>query len=123
MKLAEHRAIYAGGKAAWTDHRWERDKNPYETDRAKAAVWEAGRLEAQAASMTDLTTTEALRLVARTTFRPFGKADWDSFAGCEGPEPLIGETGDYVLVIDGPTVNIIKGDDMFGGMMFDLNEM
>ena len=47
----------------------------------------------------------AIKAVALAQFRPFTRADWDAFAGCESPDPLIAETQidgvDYIIVADG----------------------
>jgi hypothetical protein len=70
-----------------------------------------------------LNVTQALLLIARTEFVPFTQSDWDAFCGCESENPLIGYNGDYCLVLDGDTVNIIGSDDEYGGQLFNLNEI
>lgn len=47
---------------------------------------------------------EALRLVATLSFRPFSDVDWDCWAGCESAEPLICETDDFTVIIDGEVI-------------------
>lgn len=47
---------------------------------------------------------EALKLVAKTKFRPFDNIDWYAFAGCESDDPFIGEIDDITVVIDGDTI-------------------
>jgi hypothetical protein len=54
---------------------------------------------------------EALKMIARTTFRPFGENDWHAFAGVETPNPLIGECEDYTIVIDGDVVSFTDNKD------------
>lgn len=48
---------------------------------------------------------EALKLIAKTEFRPFDDADWMSWAGCESADPLVGQIDDVTIVIDGNTVS------------------
>jgi hypothetical protein len=48
---------------------------------------------------------EALKLIAKTQFRPFDDADWQSWAGCESAEPMIAQIGEITVVIDGETVH------------------
>jgi hypothetical protein len=43
----------------------------------------------------------ALKLIATTTFKPFDESDWQAFAGCKTDKPMIGESEQYVIVIDG----------------------
>lgn len=54
----------------------------------------------------------ALMLIAQTTFHPFTNADYQSFAGVESDNPMIGETGNYVIIIDGVVVqfNDVEGN-------------
>ena len=73
--------------------------------------------------MTQLNATEILALIAKTQFSPFTESDWDAFAGCESEAPVIGYNGDFTIVIDGETVNVIHAEDEFGGQLFSLNEM
>jgi len=57
--------------------------------------------------------------------RPFGKLDWDCFAGCKGDNPMIGETIDVIeepeldgLVIadeDAVQIHLSDGDGEFVG--------
>jgi len=63
---------------------------------------------------------EALKLLAHATMRPFTKDDWYSFNGCETKDPMIGEFGEWILVLDGATLNIIHVDDGYGGTLFEL---
>ena len=72
--------------------------------------------------MANLSSFEAMRLIATTEFRPFSEDDWACFAGCESQNPLIGFNGIYAIVIDSGDVNIIAEGDEFGGQLFDLVE-
>jgi hypothetical protein len=69
-----------------------------------------------------ITKTQALTLLASTTFRDFTKNDWACFAGCESENPRIGENGPYMVVIDGDIINILHNDDIYGGQLFTLTE-
>jgi len=57
-----------------------------------------------------MTAIEILRLAATTELRPFTKADWMSFAGCESTDPLIGEVDDYIVLVDGDLIAVINED-------------
>ena len=70
-----------------------------------------------------LSASEAIALIAKTQFSPFTEFDWSAFAGCEADEPLIGYNGDYCLVLDGENINIIHGEDEYGGQLFSFSEM
>ena len=72
---------------------------------------------------TKLSMTEALALIAKTQFSPFTEADWFAFAGCESDDPVIGYNGDFAIVVDGDTVNIIHAEDEYGGQLFCLSEL
>ena len=69
------------------------------------------------------TKAELLGLIAKTQFRPFEEADWWAFAGCESKEPMIGETDEYIIVLDGAQVNIVHPDDGYGGQLFELSQL
>jgi hypothetical protein len=58
-----------------------------------------------------MTAIEILRLAATTEFRPFDKADWMSFAGCNSQNPLIGEAGNYIVIIDDEVIAVIDEDN------------
>lgn len=62
----------------------------------------------------------ALALLAQTEMKPFTKADWMSFAGAETENPLIGENGDFLLVLDGTILEIFEADNENGSYMFNL---
>lgn len=68
---------------------------------------------------------EAMRLLAHIVMRSFTKEDWYGFSGCETKDPMIGETpdGDFTIVLDGSTINIIHNEDVYGGTMFELKGM
>lgn len=63
---------------------------------------------------------EALRMLAETSMKPFTRDDWYGFAGCETKDPMIGQHGDFTLVLDGSTLNILHGEDGYGGTLFEL---
>ena len=83
-------------------------------------------VERQPEVRTNLTTVQALLMLAQTEMRPFTKLDWDCFLGCESKEPMIGDGkldgNEYVIVLDGDTLNIIQDEDFFGGQLFKLTE-
>jgi hypothetical protein len=70
----------------------------------------------------ELSATEILALIAKTEFSPFTDSDWEAFAGCESKAPVIGYNGDFTIVIDDETVNVIHAEDEFGGQLFCLRE-
>jgi hypothetical protein len=65
---------------------------------------------------------QALQLVARTEFRPFDAADFDGFAGVENENAMIGENGDYVIIIDGETIYFQTDGDAPDWFTFSVNE-
>ena len=52
----------------------------------------------------------ALTLLAQTQMNPFTKADWMSFGGCDSENPLIGENGDFLLILDNDILEIFECD-------------
>ena len=64
--------------------------------------------------------SEALKMLAGATMRPFTQCDWYGFAGCETKDPMIGESGEFVIVLDGTLLNVVHQDDDFGGTLFEL---
>lgn len=54
---------------------------------------------------------QALRLAATSTFRPFNDLDWSQWAGCMTDNPLICETENYVLIIDGSSLAYVTYPD------------
>lgn len=69
------------------------------------------------------TQPELLSIMAKTEFKPFTKADWFCFSGCETDEPLIGYYEEFTIVIDGDIVNIIEVADEFGGQLYKLHRV
>lgn len=53
---------------------------------------------------------EAMKLVALTVLKPFTSSDYDAFSGVESDNPLIGENGDKVVVVDGSHVSIVDAE-------------
>lgn len=53
-----------------------------------------------------MTRESALALVATLQFRPFSKADWMSFSGCNTDNPLIAETDELLVILDGNELEI-----------------
>jgi len=64
--------------------------------------------------MLDLDRSEALLLIAQTTFHPFTKADYQTYGGVESTNPMIGETEQYLIIIDG---ELIQFHDMEGDFL------
>ena len=64
--------------------------------------------------MLDLDRSEALLLIAQTTFHPFTKADYQTYGGVESDNPMIGETEQYLIIIDG---ELIQFHDMEGDFL------
>jgi len=65
----------------------------------------------------------ALTLIATTQFRPFDKSDWMSYSGCETENPLIAETDEWVIIVDGKYAEFVPIDPIDGGdhsHMFNL---
>jgi len=56
----------------------------------------------------------ALKLIATLSFRPFTDMDWNSWSGCESAEPMIAETDDFVVIIDGDNVTFNAYNDGHG---------
>ena len=65
-----------------------------------------------------LNVTEALLMVARSTFRPMADVDYYGYAGAESENPMIAESGDYVIIIDG---EIIFFENVNDGSWFNFN--
>ena len=72
-----------------------------------------------------LEAADVLRMVAKSKFEPFQKADWQAFLDCQTPNPMIAycDEGEHVftLVLDGPVLNILQDDDAFGGYLYTLH--
>ena len=66
---------------------------------------------------------ELLTIITNTNFKPFDKWDWQTFAGCESADPLIGYYNDYTIVIDGGCINIVHAEDSYGGQLYELKQL
>lgn len=66
---------------------------------------------------------EIFTIIAKTTFRQFDDMDWCCFAGCESADPMIGEYGELIVVIDGDNVNLVHAEDEYGGVLYSLKQM
>jgi len=65
---------------------------------------------------------ELLTLLVNNKFRPFQDCDYYAWAGVEGKNPLICETEEYSIVIDGNIINMLYHEDEFGGELYSLVE-
>ena len=61
---------------------------------------------------------EALKMIARTEFRPFDESDFSAWAGVESKDPMIGFCGDWSIVLDGDVVQFENCGEWF---IFNLN--
>ena len=66
--------------------------------------------------------SELLSIIIKTEFEPFTKFDWMAFEGCESDNPLICETEEYTIVIDGHIINMVYHEDEYGGKLYSLIE-
>ena len=66
-----------------------------------------------------LSAAEAFRLIASATFHPFGESDWYSFSGCKTENPMIAETDQYLIILDGDEATF--GTDEGDWIDFKLN--
>ena len=66
--------------------------------------------------------SELLALITKNKFRPFEKFDYYSWAGAESDNPLICETEEYTIVIDGHIINMVYHEDEYGGKLYSLIE-
>ncbi len=57
--------------------------------------------------MKQFTKAEALKLVAQLQFREFTHMDNMTFQGCDSDNPLIAETDDVFVIIDGEAICIL----------------
>jgi hypothetical protein len=71
---------------------------------------------------TELSLNEALKLIALTKFSAFSEEDFYAFSGAESEDPVIGYNGEFTIVIDGETINIIHESDETGGQLLRLSE-
>jgi hypothetical protein len=74
-------------------------------------------------STNDRTPEQVLKIVAACTFQPFSQHDWDSWAGCESENPLIGNIQDpdnpaipLIVILDGSCVSIVDASPEKEGM-------
>jgi hypothetical protein len=67
------------------------------------------------------TTFEVLKIIAQTDFRPFHKAEWDTFNGCESKNPIIGEHDTMLVIIDADKVMLLDENDEYGGKLYFMN--
>ena len=62
-----------------------------------------------------MTVLEALRLVAKSDFRPFDKYDWDCYSGCVSENPLIHYADEadetYTIILDGNDIVLIDSEN------------
>lgn len=75
------------------------------------------------ANITYPSAAELLQIIAKAQFRPFTKSDWYLFAGCETAEPMIYETDDYTIVVDGDSVNMVYHEDEYGGRLYSFADL
>ena len=54
---------------------------------------------------------EALQIIARLSFSPFTEMDWMAWSGCESANPMICETDEFTVIIDGDTVTFNRYAD------------
>jgi len=80
-------------------------------------------VDSMTASFTYPTQAELFSVMAKTEFKPFDKYDWDAFAGCESADPLIGYYDEFTIVLDGDMINIVHGEDIYGGQMYTLKQL
>ena len=66
---------------------------------------------------------QIFKMMALTEFKPFTEDDWASFSGCKSAYPMIGYNGEFTLVLDGETLNVIDADDDYGGAFYTLTEI
>jgi hypothetical protein len=74
----------------------------------------------------ELDTNEFLKMIKKLSsldFRPFTKNDWMAFQGCESPDPLIAETEDGLIILDGNTMTIMFDDQNPDKFSPDEHEM
>ncbi len=54
-----------------------------------------------------LTAADALGLLVSVELCPFTDHDWSAFAGCTSKEPFIGESDEWIVVVDGSDLIIV----------------
>lgn len=55
-------------------------------------------------------------LLSGLTFRTFTKEDYYGFSGVESPVPLIAETDELCVIIDGSYAELYTAEDLFEGL-------
>jgi hypothetical protein len=65
-----------------------------------------------------LTATEALALIARSTFSPMDEADYEAFAGVEQENCLMAETDEFIIILDGSVAQFLEID---GGDVYNFS--
>ena len=67
---------------------------------------------------------EVLRMIRAAEFRNFTPEDWGAFADCSTQNPQLGVhhdgTHEYVLILDGSDILVLRDDDRFGGHLYQL---
>lgn len=66
---------------------------------------------------------EIFKMLVLTVFEPFTERDWEAFQGCKSANPRIGYNGNFTLILDGETLNVIDADDDYGGAFYTLTEI
>ena len=66
---------------------------------------------------------ELLTLLVNNKFRPFQDCDYYAWAGANpSNNPLLTETEEYSIVIDGNVINMLYHEDPYGGQLYSLEE-
>ena len=66
---------------------------------------------------------ELLTLITKSKFRPFENCDYYAWAGADSNNnPLICETEEYTIIIDGHIINMVYHEDEYGGKLYSLIE-
>ena len=71
------------------------------------------------------TAAQALRIVAKSTFREFTERDFNTFLGCDSDKPLIYETEKIAIIIDGNVIDfhdyLYSADEVVNGKGIDYD--
>jgi len=62
-----------------------------------------------------------MNLIAQTEMKPFTEADYMAFGGCESDNPLIGENGDFLIIIDGNNIEVFEADSDKESYKFEVS--
>jgi hypothetical protein len=66
---------------------------------------------------------ELLTLLTKSNFRSFTECDYYAWAGASSNNnPLICETEEYSIVIDGNIINMLYHEDPYGGQLYSLTD-